>query len=178
MTRRRASSKLMIMDACVLIDFLGVDRDILRRIVKHVGQVYVASPIVDELNDIKDESQLTELGIIILEPEMADAFAASGQPGPTSFQDKLCLLTAKRHGLTCVTNDKNLRKLCKQEKVQRLWGLEVLAEMHKYRGISDKKVIKIAHEIRSLNPKHITEKIVSRFEKEIDEQVRKRNKAG
>lgn len=78
--------------------------------------------------------------------------------------------------MTCVTNDKNLRKLCRQEKVQMLWGLEVLAELHKHRGISQKRALKAAHEIRASNPKHITEEILSRFERIIEEQVRKRGK--
>lgn len=66
MTRRRASSKLMIMDACVLIDFLGANRELLRLIVKHVGQVYVASPVIDEVNDIKDEASCRNSALLSL----------------------------------------------------------------------------------------------------------------
>ena len=73
------------------------------------------------------------------------------------------MLTAKRHGFTCVTNDKNLRKLCKQEGVSLLWGLELVAELHKVGGITGKEADALAKAIRVSNPKHITEKIVSRF---------------
>ena len=38
----------MIMDACVLIDFLKADRSIIERIVKYVGSLYVASPVLPE----------------------------------------------------------------------------------------------------------------------------------
>jgi len=38
----------MIMDACVLIDFIKTDRTVLELIVKHVGPVHVISPIVEE----------------------------------------------------------------------------------------------------------------------------------
>lgn len=177
MTHRQAYPKLMIIDACVLIDFLEADRSIIRRIVKYVGPVYVTSPVVDEVNDIGNEDELSDLDIIVVEPDMEDAFAAAGQTGPLSFQDRLCLLTAKRNGWTCVTNDKNLRKRCRQENVKLLWGLEVLAELHKFRGISDKKVLEMAHEIHASNPKHITQTILSRFEKIIGQQVSKRQKA-
>ncbi|MBF0475127.1 MAG: hypothetical protein HQK59_04705 [Deltaproteobacteria bacterium] len=151
------------MDACVLIDFIKADRTVLELVAKHVGPLHVVSPVVDEVNEIDDENELVELGLVIVEPEFEDAFAAAGQSGPTSFQDKLCLLSAKRHGFTCVTNDKNLRKLCKQEGVPILWGLELLAELHKAGGIPGKEAEMIVQEIRKSNPKHITAKIVSHF---------------
>jgi hypothetical protein len=98
----------MILDACALIDFIKVDRAILELVVKYVGALHVVSPVVDEINEIKDENELVELGVVIIEPEIEDAFAAVSQSGPASFQDNLCLLVAKRYSLTCVTNDKSL----------------------------------------------------------------------
>jgi predicted nucleic acid-binding protein len=153
----------MIMDACVLIDFIKAERAVLELVVKHIGPLHVTSPVVDEVNEIDDENELVALGLIIIEPEIEDAYAAGGRSGPLSFEDWLCLLTAKRHGLTCVTNDKNLRKLCKQEGISLLWGLELVAELHKVGGITGKEAEAFAQTIRRSNPKHITEKIVSRF---------------
>lgn len=163
MTRRSPPPKLMIMDACVLIDFIKTGRAVLELVVNHVGPLYVTSPVVDEVNEIDDESELVSLGLIVIEPEIEDAYAAGSRSGPLSFEDWLCLLTAKRHGFTCVTNDKNLRKLCRQESVSLLWGLELLAELHKVGGIPATEAEAIAQAIRRSNPKHITEKIVSRF---------------
>jgi rRNA-processing protein FCF1 len=164
----------MIMDACVLIDFIKAERSVLELVVKHVGPLHVTSPVVDEVNEIKDENELVELGLVIVEPEIEDAFAAASQSGPTSFQDRLCLLTAKRHGFACVTNDKNLRKLCKQEGVSLLWGLELLAELHRAGGLPGKEAEMIAQSIRESNPKHITAKIVSRFKEIIRSQESQR----
>lgn len=163
MTHRPTARKLMIMDACVLIDFIKAERSVLELVVKYVGPLHVTSPVVDEINEIEDENELVDLGLVIVEPEIEDAFAAARQSGPTSFQDRLCLLAAKRHGFTCVTNDKNLRKLCKQEGVPMLWGLELLAELHKAGGIPGKEAEMIGQAMRESNPKHITAKIVSRF---------------
>lgn len=163
MTRRRAARKLMIMDACVLIDFIKADRAVLELVVKHVGPLHVASPVVDEVHEIDDENELIELGLVIVVPEIEDAFAAASQSGPTSFQDQLCLLAAKRHGFTCVTNDKPLRKRCKKEKVPLLWGLQLLAELHRSGGIPAKDALDIAEKIRKANPKHITPKILNRY---------------
>jgi len=162
-TGRHPRRKSMIMDTCVLIDFIKAERAVLELVVKHVGPLHVTSPVIDEVNEIDDENELVALGLIIIEPEIEDAYAAAGRSGPLSFEDWLCLLTAKRHGFTCVTNDKNLRKLCKQEGVSLLWGLELVAELHKVGGIPGKGAEAFAQAIRRSNPKHITEKIVSRF---------------
>jgi len=153
----------MIMDACVLIDFIKADRVVLELVVKHVGSLHVVSPVVDEVHEIEDENELVELGLIVVEPEIEDAFAAAGPAGPTSFQDRLCLLTAVRNDLICVTNDKNLRRLCSEKGVPLLWGLELLSELHKAGGIPGKEAETIARAIHASNPKHITAKILSRF---------------
>lgn len=163
MTRRQVPSKLMIMDACVLIDFIKAERAVLELLAKHVGPLHVISPVVDEVKEIGDENEWVELGLVIVEPQMEDAYTAGGRSGPLSFEDWLCLLTAKRHGFTCVTNDQNLRKLCKQQGVSVLWGLELLAELHKVGGITGKEAEAIAKAIRRTNPKHITQKIISSF---------------
>jgi len=176
-TRRSPPPDLMIMDACVLIDFIKTERTVLELIVKHVGPLYVASPVVAEVNEIDDENELVALGLIIIEPEIEDAYAAGGRSGPLSFEDWLCLLTAKRHGFTCVTNDKNLRKLCAKEGVSPLWGLELIAELHKVGGIPAKDAEKIAQAIRRSNPRHTTEKIVSRFTNIIRSQQSRRSRS-
>ncbi|NLV97975.1 MAG: PIN domain-containing protein [Desulfovibrionales bacterium] len=163
MIRPSVSRKLMIMDACVLIDFIKTERTVLELVSKHIGPLYVTSPVVDEVKEIDNENELIALGLIIIEPEIEDAYVASSRFGPLSLEDWLCLLTAKRHGFTCVTNDKNLRKLCQQEEVSLLWGLELVAELYKVGGITHQEASIFAQSIRQSNPKHITEEIISRF---------------
>lgn len=155
-------------------DFIKTDRTVLELIVKYVGPVHVISPIVEEVGGIDDENELLELGLVIMEPEIEDAYSAAGHSGPISFQDRLCLLTAKRHGFTCVTNDKSLRKSCRQEGIHLLWGLEILAELHKAGGISGKEAQSIARAIRESNPKHISAKILSHFKDVIRRQEKQR----
>ncbi len=163
MTRRPVRRRMMIMDACVLIDFIKTERAVLELVVKHIGPLHVTSPVVEEINDIDNENELLELGLIIIEPEIEDAYAASGRSGPLSFEDWLCLLTAKRHGFTCVTNDKKLRNFCKQEGISLMWGLELVTDLHQVGGIPAKEAATVAQAIRRTNPKHITDKIISRF---------------
>jgi rRNA-processing protein FCF1 len=164
----------MLMDACVLIDFIKTEPSVLELVVNHVGPVYVSSTVVEEVNEIDDENELAALGLIIIEPEIEDAYAAGSRTGPLSFEDWLCLFTARRHGFTCVTNDKNLRKHCRQEGVSLLWGLELLAEVHKIGKIPATEARAIAKAIQRSNPKHITEEIISRFSDAIRRQEGRR----
>ncbi len=99
----------MIMDACVLIDYMNGEPDLFRLISSHIGPIYVVTAILEEVDCITSIADLEELGLIPLEVEVEDVFLAAEMIGPTSFQDNLCLLTAKRQNLTCITNDKNLR---------------------------------------------------------------------
>jgi len=64
----------MIMDACVLIDFLKTDASVLRLIAKHVGPVYVLNDVVQEVNQIETEEELTDLGLSVVEPTIDDAY--------------------------------------------------------------------------------------------------------
>ena len=121
--------RIMIIDACVLIDFIRTDKSVLTLVANTIGRIHVPSPIVDEVMDLESEDELLELGLTIIEPELEDAFLAASTVDAISFQDKICLLTAKRHGFSCVTNDKNLRKCCEKEGVPIVWGLELLAKL-------------------------------------------------
>lgn len=172
MTHRAAPSSPMLMDACVLIDFIKADRSVLELIVKYVGSLCVISPVVAEVNEINDEGELIELGLTIVEPEIEDAYTAASQTGPISFQDRLCLLTAKRLGFTCVTNDKNLRKLCEKENVPLSWGLQLLADLHRLGGIPTDDALDIARRIHKANPRHITSQIIKGFTAAIEKQQR------
>jgi len=175
-TSRPPPGKLMIMDACVLIDFIKAERVVLELVVKHIGSLYVTSSVVDEVNEIDDENELIALGLTVIEPEMEDAYAAGVQSGWLSFEDWLCMLTARRGGFTCVTNDRNLRKLCRREGVPLLWGLELVAELHKLGGITGKAAYSFAESVRKSNPKHVSEDIVRRFADVIRRQENDRSR--
>jgi rRNA-processing protein FCF1 len=106
---RKKKKHLLILDANILIDFYNYDMTIIQLIGRNVGQIYLPTPILDEIDEI-DEDCCTELGIILIEPTLDQALSASAKNGPLSFQDNLCLIIAKEHGWTCVTNDKPLRR--------------------------------------------------------------------
>jgi rRNA-processing protein FCF1 len=149
----------------VLIDYLQADASIIRVLVEHIGPLHVTSSLIEEINDIDDENELTGLGLIVIEPNIEEFSYSS--TGPLSFHDQLCFFTAKCSGFTCVTNDKNLRRLCEQEGVPIMWGLEVIAELHRVGGITRRNAEALAAAIAEANPMHMTDEIISRFLKRI-----------
>lgn len=134
MKDKTGGQKILIMDACVLIDFLNSERCVFKLISKYLGTLYVASPVLDEIEEIENEQNMVEIGLEVIEPETEDALAAGDNVGPLSFQDWICLLTAKRDGFTCVTNDKKLIQTCKKEGVDIIRGLSLLAKLHEAGG--------------------------------------------
>jgi rRNA-processing protein FCF1 len=166
-TRSAAPSSLLLMDACVLIDFIKSDQTVLKLFSEYLGPIYVISPVVEEVEEIGSALELERLGIIVLEPSLDDLYAAANTPGSISFQDRLCLLTAKRNGYTCVTNDVRLRKECEKDKIALIWGLELLIELFKKDGITAEDALEIALLIHEKNQKHITTKLVERFKTAI-----------
>ncbi len=155
------------MDACVLIDFLHADRTVLHLIPEYVGEVYVISQVVEELREINETSELYELGLLVIDPEIEDIYSAASEVNSISFQDRLCLLTAKRHGLTCITNDRILRRFCETDGVPILWGLELLVELCDAGGIPKNIAEAIAQTIHETNPRHITQKILKKFKEKL-----------
>ena len=161
-------TQFMIMDACVLIDYINGEPELFKLISSLIGPIYVATPVLEEVDSIESVLVLEDFGLLPIEPEMEDVFEASEMVGRTSFQDNICFLTAKRQGLTCITNDRNLRIQCKTSGVPILWGLELILELVKTNGISKKKASHIAEEIHQSNPKHIGQDIIDRFQKQLD----------
>jgi rRNA-processing protein FCF1 len=156
-------ARFMIMDACVLIDYMNGEPDLFKLISSHIGPIYIATPILEEVDSIKSIEELEELGLIAIEPEIEDVFTAEELGGQTSFQDNICFLTAKRRSLTCVSNDINLRRQCTEESVPILWGLELILDLTKAGGIGKKEASRIARDIQKSNPRHINARILSDF---------------
>jgi len=72
-TRKR---NLLILDANILIDLLNCDRTVITLVCTYVGQIYLAAPVLDEINDLS-EGDCMALGIILVEPELSHLLIAS-----------------------------------------------------------------------------------------------------
>lgn len=155
----RKKSRFLILDANILIDFYKCDKTIIKLICTDVGQIYLATPVLSEIHDISD-SDCADLGIILVEPELEQVILASEKKGSLSFQDNLCLILAKTHGWTCVTNDKPLRQMCESEGVPLVWGIELICILVEAGGLPAVHARDIILNIKKSNPKYITTIIV------------------
>lgn len=165
--RKADPIRFMIMDACVLIDYMNGDPGIFKLISSHIGPVCITTTILEEVDSIQSTEDLEVLGLTLIEPEIEDVFTAVEMIGQTSFEDNVCYLTAKRQGLTCVSNDKKLRKLCMDAAVPTIWGLELILNLTQAGGILKKKAYRIARDIRKSNPRHISARILDDFEDKL-----------
>ncbi len=153
--------KFLILDANTLIDFCKCDRTIIKLICTHVGQIYLATPVLSEIKEI-DESVCIELGIKLVEPELEQVMLAVEKKRSLSFQDNMCLILAREYGWTCVTNDKPLRRQCGLEGVPLIWGIQLICILVESGGLPVKHAREIILEIQKNNPKYITDSIVKK----------------
>ena len=155
-----------ILDANVLIDYCKTDRSILTLVAKHLGDVYVPQPVLDEVKDV-DAMNLPAMGIKIVLPETEALIEAASHRGPLSFEDRICLILAGNYGWTCVTNDGRLRKECQAQGIGVIWGLEPMALLVEQGQLSADAALEVALAIQKANPRFITAGIVGRFRTRI-----------
>lgn len=156
---------LLLLDACVLIDFLAANRDLITVASAEV-RIHVASVVLEEVDDI-DAATLRALGVVIVEPELELSMDAARRRGGLSFEDWVSLLLARTHGWTCVTNDRRLRKECGAHEVAVLWGLEILLLLVRRARLSPDEAIAAAVAMHAANPRGIPAAVVEAFRTRI-----------
>lgn len=152
---------LVILDACVLIDFLSTDRSLLRLAGK-VFTLHVASVVLAEV-DGADEATLLALGVRVVEPSLDLSADAAGRGGALSFEDWASLLLASERGWACVTNDRRLRRECATCGVEALWGLEILGTLVAQRLLPVEAAVAAATTMHDGNPRGISAVVLATF---------------
>ena len=159
-------AKILLMDANILIDYQKSDFSILGTVARHLGEVYVLSTILDEVDELTP-ALCERQGFKVIEPQLDHLLEAASKRGRLSFRDHLCLLVARDQGLTCVTNDKPLRRACQDESVSVLWGLELMTELVDLGRLQARTAIDTAQQIHRSNPLHIPQSLVDRFTQKV-----------
>lgn len=154
-------SGFLILDACVLIDFLDADDSCLGRVAKHVPKLHVARPVFDEVDQLNlkqaraQKLEIVEVGVELLKRAHANA-------GALSVADWTCILIAESKGWTCVTNDGRLRRECESLSVDVLWGLQMLLEAVRG-GLPKKYALTLAKEMQANDPHYFPESRLADF---------------
>lgn len=155
-------SKILILDANVLIDYQQSDISVLASVHKHVARICIPTLIIEEVEGLS-VNECERLGLQVIEPELSQLTRAVARRGRLSFHDHLCLIVASDMGITCVTNDRALRSACETEGVNVLWGLQLMTTLVQAAAMNADEAIRIAEKIHSNNPLHIPRDLVERF---------------
>jgi len=118
----------LILDACVLIDFLEQDAAVLAAASRSIGRIIVPTPLLLEVRQLT-ETLCGDLGFTLAEPDLSVVRTAAVRGGGLSSTDRLCLLMAKDLGATLYSNDKPLIGAAIACGVDARWGLELLLEL-------------------------------------------------
>jgi predicted nucleic acid-binding protein len=169
-----AARAVLILDACVLIDFWDADPSVLTLVARHIGPVHVAEDVLTEAVQV-DRAAANEVGLAIVEPTLEIMTIAARRRRGLSFQDHLCLLLAKKHEWTCVSNDARLRRACTEDGVGVLWGLELVARVVEARGLSPKAAIELANQMAAVN-RYLTRSVIQRFVERVQRSPRRRHR--
>lgn len=158
---------LLIVDANVLIDYTNNDISVLSLVSRHVGQIYVPSVILDEVDGLNEEDCLS-LGFTVVEESIEVLLSAGEARGALSFEDHVCLLLATENEWTCVSNDKALHGACVEESVAVMWGLRLMLELVDASHLEKDSAIDVAEAIHVSNPRHITPEIIEEFKRKVN----------
>jgi hypothetical protein len=125
---------LLLVDACVLIDYATTSGDVLQLVSKHVGSLHVTPTVFTEVTQMPP-GDVARWGLTVVEPSLEALGWASQERGRLSFPDRLAIAVSKEHGFTCVSNDRQLRLECDRQGVSVIWGLELLIQLVEAHGI-------------------------------------------
>jgi len=168
----KEEGKIIVLDACVIIDYVKCEPNLLQSINHHIAVITIVSPLLQEILDI-DRDPLRTLDCSIIDPTFDEIDGAISLADGNSFQDYLCYLVAKRLDCPCITNDKGLRNYCSAHDVQVFWGLELLLILMFKGIISRNNAFHYAEQIQKINPT-ITQTILSAFTKVMQEQEKRK----
>lgn len=150
------SNSLAVCDANVLIDFVAVDEDLIRELVKYWGRVFVPDVVLNEVKAIK-MSRAEELGLTILETPLSVVECKT-----LTFADRACLHFAFENQWVCLANDSRLRKECTTRGVEAVWGMKMLVLLSEVGQITIHRALECGEKIHRLNPA-ITTEVLSQF---------------
>lgn len=159
---------VLLADADVLIDYRESELGILELVVEYVGRVVVLAPVLGEVRGVT-AAHCARLGIEVVEVETERMLQAAEVESRVSFNDRLCLVTCREEGWTCVTNDGALRRLCERHGVEVRFGLGLMADLVAAGALTQQRAVAVARRIQASNPLHINERVLARFLASLEE---------
>lgn len=152
----------LLLDADVLIDYAHADDGILQLVARHLAPVRVLSTTRNEVREFRDEDY-SRLGITLLIPTADQEEAAAGISSPSSLNDTLCLVVCREHDWTLATNDRILRRICKEYGVRTRYGLELMLDLVAIGCLPRSRAESVAERFHSRSPEHFHRGLIDWF---------------
>lgn len=128
---------------------------------RYFDAVMIPIDIFDEVEQLT-ESKVKRLGLKIFEPDDDTYRAAASMKNGCSFEDRICLLEARKNDWSIVTSDKALNIWCTREGIVTYWGLQVMIVLVEAGLMKRSDALVTAGKIRENNAM-ITEAILNDF---------------
>ncbi len=151
-----------IVDASIVVAYQRIGRlDILRLYSSSVQVLHVSTPM---LNDELPNLSLTQRGFFkSLEPTLDQVFAASLSRGPLSSYDHLCLVLARDHSFSLMTNDSPLVEHARREGIEVIRNPGLLKVMVDSNLLTPVEAADVANLIHEDDPRQIGARVLHRF---------------
>lgn len=158
--------KTVITDANVLIDYLVIDKKILKLI---PGLFKEATIPIDVLNEVEQitESQVKAFGFTVYYPEPDTYYKAVNSDNGLSYQDNICIIDCQKNGWGIVTNDTRMRKKCTEDGLELFWGLQLIVMLVEKGRLSKDEAMTASEKIEESNPR-ITKRDITKFKSKIN----------
>lgn len=163
-----AEKPALLADANVLIDYRNSDLTILALVNDRLGPLAVVESVFQEVRRVS-ATDLEQLGVEIIETSEAQRDRAAEIDFAVSFNDRLAFVVCLDEGRICVTNDKDLQRLCEIHGVRTRFGLRLLLDLVAVGAIDHARAASVVRKIQATNSRFINERVVGRFLEELAE---------
>jgi hypothetical protein len=164
--------KPLVLDACVLIDYLDEDAELLRMITEHLHEVIVPRPVLTQVTNLTEKGAIA-LGLQVFVPTEIQFQEASIRRGRLSFEDHLCLVIARDVGAPCATSDVHLIKACRAANLEHREAWAPLLDLVKLGEIGEDRCHDAVRSMRDRNGAYITTAVFQVFEKRLRSAARR-----
>lgn len=156
----------LVVDANVLIDYANTDVSILTLVAGHLAKVHVPMPVLEKVDQL-DATECARVGLVVVLPAIEQILEAGACRGGLAFDDRVCLILARDHRWTCMTNDRALRRACREAGIPAVWGLAPMLDLVRGGALDAVAAAEVARRIHHSNPRFVTTEIVDTFERKL-----------
>lgn len=165
---RKDEKTVLLLDACVLIDYRNSDMAVLKLVAEHMGDVVVLSHVLKEVDGLS-QRELESHKVEIFEVGDDLMIEAKKVESKVIDVDSLCMVACRRHGWTCITNDRGLQRLCELHDVQARFGLGLMLDLISTGAMTKQHAKEAARLMQESNPRYIHDEIIREFDAKVDD---------